>query len=96
MVPMLAMDLTGPETSQQNLETIDGTQLRREWGGVVPTLAMEAHAAAIDSTLEAALAEAGVTPAQLAAVAVTVGPGLSMCLQASASADIFALSSSES
>ncbi len=56
---------------------------RREWGGVVPTLAKEAHAAAIDSTVEAALSQAGITAAQLAAVAVTVGPGLSMCLQAS-------------
>ena len=52
----------------------------REWGGVVPTLAMEAHAAAIDATVDAALAEARITPRQLAAVAVTVGPGLSMCL----------------
>jgi tRNA N6-adenosine threonylcarbamoyltransferase len=56
----------------------------REWGGVVPTLAMEAHKAAIDSTVDTALARANVTAADLAAVAVTVGPGLVMCLQVSA------------
>lgn len=53
----------------------------REWGGVVPTLAMEAHRAAIDSTVDTALARANVAAADLAAVAVTVGPGLVMCLQ---------------
>ena len=51
------------------------------WGGVVPTLAMEAHAAAIDDTVEAALANAGVGLDDLDAVAVTVGPGLSLCLR---------------
>jgi tRNA A37 threonylcarbamoyltransferase TsaD len=55
----------------------------REWGGVVPTLAMEAHRAAIDSTVDTALARASVAAADLAAVAVTVGPGLVMCLQVS-------------
>lgn len=53
------------------------------WGGVVPTLAMEAHAAAIDSTVAAALESAGITAADLDAVAVTVGPGLSLCLRVS-------------
>lgn len=51
----------------------------------MPTLAMEAHSAAIDATVDAALSEAGVSAADLAAVAVTVGPGLVMCLQASVS-----------
>lgn len=55
--------------------------VHRRWGGVVPTLAMEAHSAAIDDTVNAALSQAGVIPADLAAVAVAVGPGLSMCLQ---------------
>ena len=52
------------------------------FGGVVPSLAMEAHAAALDGTVAAALRRAGVAPGDLAAVAVTVGPGLAMCLQA--------------
>lgn len=55
--------------------------VHRSWGGVVPTLAMEAHAAAIDDTVTAALEQAGICTSDLAAVAVTVGPGLSMCLQ---------------
>lgn len=36
---------------------------------------------AIDGVIEAALFNAGVSPADLSAVAVTVGPGLSMCLR---------------
>uniref|UniRef100_A0A7S3QQA2 N(6)-L-threonylcarbamoyladenine synthase n=1 Tax=Dunaliella tertiolecta TaxID=3047 RepID=A0A7S3QQA2_DUNTE len=51
------------------------------WGGVVPNLAMEAHKAAIDRVVENALARAGVQASQLDAVAVTVGPGLSLCLR---------------
>ncbi|KAI7841398.1 hypothetical protein COHA_005015 [Chlorella ohadii] len=51
------------------------------WGGVVPKLAQEAHEAAIDGCVEAALAAAGVRPEQLDAVAVTIGPGLSLCLR---------------
>lgn len=62
------------------------TQIHAPWGGVVPKLAQEAHEAAINGCVEAALAEAGVTPDQLAAVAVTIGPGLSLCLRVSGSA----------
>ena len=51
------------------------------WGGVVPRLAQEAHKAAIDATVEEALRRANVQPADLSAVAVTVGPGLSLCLE---------------
>ena len=51
------------------------------WGGVVPKLAQEAHEAAIDSCVAEALSQAGITPAQLDAVAVTIGPGLSLCLR---------------
>jgi hypothetical protein len=50
------------------------------WGGVVPKLAQEAHREAIDGCVERALASAGVGPTDLSAVAVTVGPGLSLCL----------------
>eukprot|EP00967_Tisochrysis_lutea_P139977 scaffold254996_cov19-Tisochrysis_lutea.AAC.1 len=42
---------------------------------------MEAHKAAIDRVVENALARAGVQASQLDAVAVTVGPGLSLCLR---------------
>ena len=47
----------------------------------MPNLAMEAHAAAIDRVVEQALARAGITASQLDAVAVTVGPGLALCLR---------------
>lgn len=47
-----------------------------EWGGVVPELASREHVAAINGVVSAALAEASVLGADLAAIAVTVGPGL--------------------
>ena len=50
-------------------------------GGVVPSLAMEAHRAAIDRVVDEALARAGMSPSQLDAVSVTVGPGLALCLR---------------
>ena len=50
------------------------------WGGVVPKLAMEAHRAAIDRTVDETLRLSGVHPSKLSAIAVTVGPGLSLCL----------------
>ncbi len=46
------------------------------YGGVVPELASRDHQRLIVPTVEAALAEAGVTKADLDAVAVTYGPGL--------------------
>ena len=57
--------------------------IHEQWGGVVPNLAREAHAAAIDATVEQAIAAAGIGPGELDAVAVTVGPGLAPCLQVS-------------
>ena len=55
--------------------------VHEQWGGVVPKLAEEAHAKAIDGVVAEALAQADVSPSQLSAVAVTVGPGLSLCLR---------------
>lgn len=52
-----------------------------EWGGVVPKLAQEEHAKAIKGTVDACLEQAGIVPRDLTAVAVTVGPGLALCLQ---------------
>jgi len=52
------------------------------YGGVVPRLAQEAHRANIDATVDTALERAQIAnPSELTAVAVTVGPGLSMCLE---------------
>src|SRR6185312_15068500 len=50
------------------------------YGGVVPEIAARAHLEALTPTLEAALAEAGVTLQQLDAIAVTSGPGLAGAL----------------
>lgn len=50
------------------------------YGGVVPEVAARAHLEALEPTLRAALGKAGVTLAQLDALAVTSGPGLSGAL----------------
>ncbi|MBG6108926.1 tRNA (adenosine(37)-N6)-threonylcarbamoyltransferase complex transferase subunit TsaD [Frigoribacterium sp. CG_9.8] len=50
------------------------------YGGVVPEIAARAHLEALGPALEAALAEARVTLAELDAIAVTSGPGLSGAL----------------
>ena len=50
------------------------------YGGVVPEVAARAHLEALRPTLEAALAEAGVTLGELDAIAVTSGPGLAGAL----------------
>lgn len=55
-------------------------ELHAPWGGVVPSIAQAAHKEAIDRVVDSALSQAGISAAQLDAVAVTVGPGLSLCL----------------
>jgi len=52
------------------------TALHAPYGGVVPEIAARAHAEKLDLCVEEALAEAGVTLADLDGVAVTAGPGL--------------------
>ncbi|MCR9271840.1 MULTISPECIES: tRNA (adenosine(37)-N6)-threonylcarbamoyltransferase complex transferase subunit TsaD [Mameliella] len=51
-------------------------ELHAAFGGVVPEIAARAHAERLDTCVEEALAEAGVTLQQVDAVAVTAGPGL--------------------
>lgn len=46
------------------------------FGGVVPEIAARAHVEALDSIVEVALAEAGVSVDRLDAIAATAGPGL--------------------
>lgn len=48
----------------------------RPFGGVVPEIAARAHVEALGPLVEAALAQAGVTLADVDAVAATAGPGL--------------------
>ena len=52
------------------------TELHSAYGGVVPEIAARAHAEKIDLCAIEALEQAGVTLADLDAVAVTAGPGL--------------------
>jgi N6-L-threonylcarbamoyladenine synthase len=52
----------------------------RRYGGVVPELASRSHVERIVPVTERALAEAGIDPADLDAVAVTARPGLVGCL----------------
>ena len=51
-----------------------------EWGGVVPKLAQEEHAKAIKGTVDSCLEKANISPKDLSAISVTVGPGLALCL----------------
>ncbi len=56
-------------------------EIHAPFGGVVPKLAQEAHQTAIDNAVDSALRDAGVRAADLEAVGVTIGPGLSLCLR---------------
>lgn len=51
-------------------------ELHAEFGGVVPEIAARAHAEKVDGCVRTALDDAGVTLAQIDAIAVTAGPGL--------------------
>ena len=55
------------------------------FGGVVPEVASRNHLLAVDPLVRRALAEAGVTPGELGAVAATSGPGLAPALLVGAS-----------
>ena len=59
--------------------------MHREYGGVVPELASRDHIRRIVPLTRQVLAEAGVQPADLGAVAYTAGPGLAGALLAGAS-----------
>lgn len=50
--------------------------IHKRYGGVVPEIASRCHLEAIDTVIDEALAQAGVTLDALDAVAVTYGPGL--------------------
>ena len=52
------------------------TALHADFGGVVPEIAARAHAEKLDLCIEDALAQSGLTLADLDGVAVTAGPGL--------------------
>jgi N6-L-threonylcarbamoyladenine synthase len=82
--PILAFETSCDETA---VAVVDGmtvlanvlssqTDLHSRFGGVVPEVAARAHVEAIRPLTHRALVEAGVHPADLAAVAATQGPGL--------------------
>ncbi|MBJ3761511.1 tRNA (adenosine(37)-N6)-threonylcarbamoyltransferase complex transferase subunit TsaD [Maribius pontilimi] len=52
------------------------TELHRDFGGVVPEIAARAHVEKLDLSVEKAMSDAGLAPQDLAAIAVTAGPGL--------------------
>jgi len=54
--------------------------IHKIFGGVVPELASRAHLTALPAVVDRALAEAGLAPAAIDAVAVTAGPGLAGAL----------------
>ncbi|MQM04349.1 hypothetical protein Taro_037141 [Colocasia esculenta] len=55
--------------------------LLERYGGVAPKMAEEAHSQVIDQVVNQALENAKLTEKDLSAVAVTIGPGLSLCLR---------------
>lgn len=54
--------------------------IHKVFGGVVPELASRAHLTALPRVVDSALAEAGLAPSAIDAVAVTAGPGLAGAL----------------
>ncbi|KAF7826026.1 putative tRNA N6-adenosine threonylcarbamoyltransferase, mitochondrial [Senna tora] len=52
-----------------------------KYGGVAPKMAEEAHSQVIDQVVQEALDKAYLAEKDLSAVAVTIGPGLSLCLR---------------
>lgn len=57
-------------------------EIHERFGGVVPSLAMEAHKTNIDKALNEAVHQAGLSGVQeIDAIAVTKGPGLEICLR---------------
>eukprot|EP00546_Thalassionema_frauenfeldii_P003759 CAMPEP_0178918290 /NCGR_PEP_ID=MMETSP0786-20121207/13750_1 /TAXON_ID=186022 /ORGANISM="Thalassionema frauenfeldii, Strain CCMP 1798" /LENGTH=476 /DNA_ID=CAMNT_0020591995 /DNA_START=134 /DNA_END=1564 /DNA_ORIENTATION=- len=56
-------------------------EIHEEWGGVVPSLARDAHASKIDDVIHEALKHAQMTIDDVDAIGVTVGPGLEICLR---------------
>jgi len=65
-----------PEARILSSVVLGQTDLHAGFGGVVPEIAARAHAERLDHAVEAALDEAGLTLAQIDAIAVTAGPGL--------------------
>lgn len=92
--PLLAIETSCDETSAA---VIVGSEIRsnavasqialhQKWGGVVPEAAARAHLEALVPIIDAALSDAGITLAELGAIAVTNRPGLVGALSVGVSA----------
>ncbi|MGD0681096.1 MAG: tRNA (adenosine(37)-N6)-threonylcarbamoyltransferase complex transferase subunit TsaD [Terracidiphilus sp.] len=70
------------ERGTRTLSSVVASQIKTHarYGGVVPELASREHLRAIVPVVRAALAEAGIAPGDLDAIAVTAGPGLAGAL----------------
>ncbi|EME26491.1 O-sialoglycoprotein endopeptidase [Galdieria sulphuraria] len=55
--------------------------IHSRWGGVVPALARDAHEDAISGCIDDCLKQANLSVSELDAIAVTMGPGLELCLR---------------
>ena len=84
-MPLLAIETTCDETAaaiitrdRSVLSSVVASQelLHAKWRGVVPEVASRAHVERIIPVIDEAIARAGVTRADLVAVAVAVRPGL--------------------
>lgn len=51
-------------------------EVHKQWGGVYPEFASRAHVTSVIPAVQAVMEKAGATPADLAAIGVTRGPGL--------------------
>ncbi|KAG0495692.1 hypothetical protein HPP92_000383 [Vanilla planifolia] len=69
------------EKSSAKLFLLKKADLLSRFGGVAPKMAEEAHSLVIDQVVQKALDDAKLTGKDLSAVAVTIGPGLSLCLR---------------
>jgi N6-L-threonylcarbamoyladenine synthase len=91
MMKILGIETSCDETAAAVVEEVDDparpwvtrssvvasqVEIHREWGGVVPEIASRQHVRDICGVVERAMADAGVTAADLGAIAVTQGPGL--------------------
>ncbi|OWM64889.1 hypothetical protein CDL15_Pgr028606 [Punica granatum] len=73
---------TAPLVSSNFVVSNVKADLRAQYGGVAPKMAEEAHAKTIDKVVQDALDKAKITGTDLSAVALSIGPGLSLCLRA--------------
>jgi N6-L-threonylcarbamoyladenine synthase len=57
-------------------------EIHQKFGGIVPSLAMEAHKGNIEKAVSEAIQQAGLLSLdEVDAIAVTRGPGLEICLR---------------